>query len=211
MEAASSLVTNRAGTTTDKDGNSLGVFTFLNQNYSLVRGTEGNLLDKASLTELLGGDLLEAGNNAAISGNGEQFNFNTTNPSNGGQLILHEQMVGLIVEAPLAEDDVSAGVLDLLDHVVEVVLFHLLELLVVFNGLDLDTVLGLGLWGLEGAGQNANLCVFDLLSHGGVGEVLVNNDTFNKLGVLDSTTRLGDNLNEVEVDILTVKVSDVEN
>jgi len=123
---------------------------------------------------------------------------------------LHEQVVGLIIEAPLAEDDVSTGVLDLLDHIVEVVLFHLLELLVVFNGLDLDTVLGLGLWGLEGAGQNANLSVFDLLLHGRVGEVLVNNDTFNELGVLDSTTALGDDLNQVEVDILTVKVSDVE-
>lgn len=123
---------------------------------------------------------------------------------------MHEQVVGLIIEAPLAEDDVSTGVLDLLDHIVEVVLFHLLELLVVFNGLDLDTVLGLGLWGLEGAGQNANLSVFDLLLHGRVGEVLVNNDTFNELGVLDSTTALGDDLNQVEVDILTVKVSDVE-
>jgi len=119
-------------------------------------------------------------------------------------------VVSLVIEAPLAEDDVSAGVLDLLDHVNEVVRFHLLELLVVLNGLDLDTVLGLGLWGLEGAGEDHDLGVLDLLLHGGMGEVLVNDDTLNELGVLDGTTGLHDDLDQIEVHVLAVNVGNVE-
>jgi len=119
-------------------------------------------------------------------------------------------VVGLVIKAPLAEHNVGTGVLDLLNHISEVVLFHLLELLVVLGVLDLDTVLGLGLWGLEGAGQDANLGVLDFLSHGGMGEVLVDDDTLDELGVLNGTTGLGDDLDQIEVDILTVKVGNVE-
>jgi len=119
-------------------------------------------------------------------------------------------VVGLVIKAPLAEHNVGTGVLDLLNHISEVVLFHLLELLVVLGVLDLDTVLGLGLWGLEGAGQDANLGVLDFLSHGGMGEVLVDDDTLDELGGLNGTTGLGDDLDQIEVDVLTVKVGNVE-
>ena len=123
---------------------------------------------------------------------------------------MHEQVVGLVVKAPLAEDDVGAGVLDSLDHVDEVVLLHLLEFIVVFGVFDLNAVLGLGLWWLEGASQDANFGILDFLLHRWMREILVNHDTFDELRILNSTAGLCDDLDKVEVNILSFQVSDVE-
>ena len=43
-----------------------------------------------------------------------------------------------------------------------------------------------------------------------MGEFLIDDDTFDELRVLDGATSLGDDLDKVEVDILTVEVCDVE-
>jgi hypothetical protein len=72
-------------------------------------------------------------------------------------------------------------------------------------------VLGFGLWGLEGAGQDAHFGISKFLLHLGMSEVLVNNDTFNEAGVLNGSTGLGENLDEVEVDIAALEVSNVQN
>ena len=55
-------------------------------------------------------------------------------------------------------------------------------------------MLGLGLWGLEGAGENDTLGIVDLLGHLGMREFLINNDTFNERRVLDGSSSLSDNL-----------------
>lgn len=71
-------------------------------------------------------------------------------------------------------------------------------------------MLGLGLWGLEGAGEDDTLGIVDLLGHLGVRELLVDDDTFNERRVLDGTTGLGDDLDQVEVNISTLDIGDVE-
>jgi len=183
----------------------------LNENDSLVLGTEVNLLNLTGPTELFGGDLLKAGNNAGTGSNSEQLDLDTTDPADSGQIVHHEQVVGLIIETPLAKNHISTRVLNSLDHGFEVVAFHILELFVVGDGLDLNTVLGFGLWGLKGAGQDAHFGISKFLLHLGMSEVLVNNDTFNEAGVLNGSTGLGENLDEVEVDIAALEVSNVQN
>lgn len=210
-EAALGLITNGAGTTTDENGDSLRVLALLDQKHLLVRGTEGVFLDDTGLTELIGRDLLETGDDASTSCNSEQLNLDTTNPTDSREVVVHEQMVSLVIETPLAKHDVGTGVLDLGDHISEVLLLHLIQLLVVLSRLDFETVLGLGLRGLERAGEDQNLSVVDLLLHLRVREVLIENDTLNELRVGKGATSLGNNLDEVEVDILTLDVGDVEN
>lgn len=119
-------------------------------------------------------------------------------------------MVGLIIETPLAKNNIGARIFNSGDHVGEVVLLHLLELFVVLDRLDLNTVLGLGLWWFEGAGENDNLGVLDFLLHLGVREIFVNNNTFNELGVFNSTSRLGDDLDKVKVNVTAFNVSNVK-
>jgi len=96
-------------------------------------------------------------------------------------------MVSFVVKAPLAKYDVGARVFYTLNHIGEVVLLHLLQLLVVFNSFDFDSMLGLGLWWLEGAGENNDLSVFYFFGHLRVRKVLIDNNAFNELGVFDCT------------------------
>lgn len=89
-------------------------------------------------------------------------------------------MICLIVEAPLAENNVCTRIFNSFNHVCEVILLHLLELFVILNRLDFDTVLGLRFWGFEGTSENNNLCVSDLLHHLRMREIFVDNDTLNE-------------------------------
>lgn len=154
--------------------------------------------------------MLKAGDNAGTGGDGEELDLNTSDPTDSGEFVMVEQVVGLIIETPLAENNIGTGVLHALNHIGEVVGLHLSELLVLSGVLDLKLVLGLGLWGFEGAGEDAHLGVLDLLLHLGVREVLINDNTFNEFGVLDGTTGLGNDLDEIEVDVSTFDIGNGE-
>merc|ERR1712166_266678 len=88
--------------------------------------SEGDFRDFTGFTELFLGDFLESGYDSSSGGDSQELNFNTTDPSHGGKVVLHEEMVSFIIETPLAEDDVGSGVLDGLDHLGEVVGLHVL-------------------------------------------------------------------------------------
>lgn len=85
-----------------------------------------------------------------------------------------------------------------------------MQFLVVSSALDLKTVLGLWLGGLEWAGEDAHLGVAVNFLHLGVGELLVEDDTFNEAGVFEGAASLGDDLDEVEVDVATLEVGNVQ-
>ena len=107
MKATLGLIADGRTTSTDEDGHGLRVLAFLNEDYLIVRCTEGDLLDFTSLTELLGSDLFEARNNMSTRSHSNELNLDTANPSDSGKFVVHEEVVGLVVEAPLAENDVS--------------------------------------------------------------------------------------------------------
>jgi hypothetical protein len=119
-------------------------------------------------------------------------------------------VVGFIIESPLAEDHGSTRVLASLHHVGEVGLFHLNQLLVLLGSLDLKSVLGLGFGGLEWAGQDAHLGVLDFLYHLGMREVLVDDDSFDHSSVFEGASRLGNDLDEIEVDVLSLQIGNMK-
>jgi hypothetical protein len=43
--------------------------------------------------------------------NGNQFQFNTTNPSNSWQISVHQQMIGFIIETPLTNNQGCTSIL----------------------------------------------------------------------------------------------------
>lgn len=69
-------------------------------------------------------------------------------------------------------------------------------------------MLGLGLRGLERARQDGDLGISDLGRHLGVGEVLVDNDTLDQDGILEGTTDLAVDLDQLKVDVLALQVGD---
>ena len=93
-----------------------GVGAVLDLDHLLVGGTEGDLGDLAGLSELLGGELGEAGDDPGASGDGDEFELDAVHPADGGEVVLQKKVVGLVVKAPLTDDEVGSGVLDLLDH-----------------------------------------------------------------------------------------------
>lgn len=168
MDGSVGLVDHHTGRTSHQNGDGSGSLELLDDQHLVVVGTELDFSDLSGLSELLGGDFLESGDDSGSGGDGDELDIDSTKPSDGGEVVLEEEMVGLVVEAPLTHGDVGARVLDLLDHVSEVVLFLLDHLLVVLTGLDNDLVLVLEFGGLEGASQDANLSVGDFLLHLGV-------------------------------------------
>jgi len=64
-------------------------------------------------------EYLESRNNTAASGDSDELDLGASNPSDGGQLVLKKKMVGLIVEAPLADGEVGSSILHLFDHFFE--------------------------------------------------------------------------------------------
>ena len=69
------------------------------------------------------------------------LNLRSANPPHGRQLILHQQVIRLIVKAPLAYDQVGACVLYHLDHVFELFPFVIPEFLVLLDTRDVQFVL----------------------------------------------------------------------
>lgn len=131
VQATFSFVANCARTTTNHNCDGLGELAVLNKDHLVASCAKDHLFDLACLSELFRGDLFEARDDASASSNGEEFDLDTTDPANGGEFVLHEQVVGLVVETPLAENAVCARVFDALDHINEVVLLHFLESFVV--------------------------------------------------------------------------------
>lgn len=183
-------------TTSNKDGAGLRVFTLFDDQHLFVGGTEREFSDSLGFTELFGSDFSESGDDSATSGQSEEFNIDTTDPSNGIKLVLEQEMVGFIVKAPLAEDDISTTILDLLNHLGKIVLFGLVELLVILSTADVDVVLSLGLGGFEGRSNDADLGILNFLLHLTVTEVLVKNDTVNQAGIFKTTTSFTEDLME---------------
>lgn len=60
----------------------------------------------------------------------------------------------------------------------------------------------------EWASQNANLGVCHLFGHLAMGEVSVKHNTLDELTVFNGSSRLGNDFNQIKVDISSLKVSD---
>ena len=206
MEGALGLLDHHLVTSADEDGDSLGCGAVLDDDHPVLGGAEGDFLDGTRRAELVRAELLEPRDDAAAGGDGDELELDAADPANGGELLVHQKVVGFVVEAPLADDEGGARVLALLNHVLEVLLLLQAELLVLLRGVDVDLVLRLGLRGLEGAGEDGDLGILDLLRHLRVRDVLVEDDAVDQHGVLELAANLPFNLDEVEVHVPALKV-----
>lgn len=76
-------------------------------------------------------------------------------------------------ELVISAYEVSAGLLDLGDHILEILLLRCLQLFIVSDVLDVEFMLCLGLRRLKRAGKDGDLCIARLLRHLRVTKILV--------------------------------------
>ena len=119
-------------------------------------------------------------------------------------------MVGLVVEAPLADDEVRARVLHLLDHVLELFRLVRLQLLVLLDRGDVELVLRLGPWRFERARQDRDPRVRERARHLRVRHVLVKQDSLNQGCVFQRASDFAGDLDEVKRDVFAFEVRDRE-
>lgn len=194
MDGSVGFVNNHSAGSSSEDGDSLRTFKLFDQEHLGVVGSEFDLLHLTSLSQLFWGNFCESWDDSSTSGQSQKFDIGSRNPSHSWEFVLKQQVVSLIIESPLAHGNVSSGVLHLLDHIDEVLLFLLVQSLIVFGTLHRNFVFVLELWWLEWAGQNANLGIMNFLWHLRMREILVDQKTFDELGVFNRTTSLWSNL-----------------
>ena len=101
---------------------SLGVLAALNDQHLVLGGAKDKLPHRSSFAKFVWCQLLEARHDPGSCSHCYQLDLNSTNPSHSGQVIGHEQMVGFVIKAPLADDEGGTRVLALLNHVSKVLL-----------------------------------------------------------------------------------------
>ena len=190
----------------DKDGHRPGVGALLNHQHLFPRGAEAHLADDTRPAELGGAEILKPGHDAAVGGDGDEHDFRSAHPPDGRQMVLEEQMVGLVVETPLADGQIGARGLYLVNHLDKLLALVRLQLLELFDARDVEPVLRLGLWRLERACEDGDLGVPHLGRHLGVREVLVDDDALDEKGVLQRAAHLSIHLDELKVDVLALEV-----
>lgn len=197
--------------TADKDSDGPGVGALLDDQHLVSCCSECELPDDTRPSELLGAEVFESGHDAAVGCDGDQLDLGAADPSHSGQLVCEQEVVGFVVETPLADDDVGARVLDLVDHLGELVGLVVLQLLELLDRGDVELVLGLGLRGLEGACEDGEFGVLDLGGHLGMREVLVYYDALDEQCVLERSSDLAIHLDQLEVDVLALEICNGEN
>jgi len=115
-------------------------------------------------------------------------------------------MICFIIETPLAKNDISSRILDFLYHINEIFLLHLIKFVIVINMFNFKSVLSFWFWWLEWAGQNQNFSVLDFFFHLWMREIFIENDTLDEFRIFNSSTILGDDFNQIEVDIFSFEV-----
>mmetsp|Transcript_26953 Transcript_26953/g.54213 ORF Transcript_26953/g.54213 Transcript_26953/m.54213 type:complete len:288 (-) Transcript_26953:615-1478(-) len=189
-----------------KDRHRLAVLAVLHKQHPVLGRPKRHLPHPPRRPQLLCRQLREARHDARPARDGKKLDLHPAHPPHSGQLVLHEEVVCLVVEAPLADGEVRATVLDLLHHVHKVLLLLLVQSLVLLDGVDGDVVLGLGFGRLERTRQDAEPRVLDVLHHAGMTDVLVQHDTVHQLRVFHLPPSLALHLDEVQVHIFPLEV-----
>lgn len=128
------------------------------QNGFLVLSADGDLFDDLGGSEFIGGEIFESRDNVSSGGKRDEFDLLAAHPADGREVLAEEEVISFIVEAPLAENDVGAGLLDAFDHIFEVFLLLCQQLLVRIRALDGEFMFSLWLR-LQGGIEGEHWCV----------------------------------------------------
>jgi hypothetical protein len=91
------------------------------------------------------------------------FDLRSSNPTDGREFVMKEQVIGLIIKSPLTDCQGCSRILDSLHNLNKLVLFVLVKEFVVFNGSDVQLMLGLWLWWFKWTSQDRQLDVLEML------------------------------------------------
>lgn len=120
-------------------------------------------------------------------------------------------MISFIVKTPLTKNEVSTTFLASLHHILEVVLFLLIQCLVVLGIGDVDCVFGFWFGWFEWASQNQDFGIFNNLLHLRVRHVLLHQYTVYHFGVLKASSSFSLDLDKFEIHILSANISNLKN
>lgn len=116
-------------------------------------------------------------------------------------------MVGFVFETPLAKSHITSTLFQVLDHIAEILLFEFIEFSEGVSTCNVQVVFGLGLRGLKRTSQDGDPSISDLLGHLRMGELLINQDAFDQLCILDASSCFLLYFNQFQVDVLPFQVS----
>jgi hypothetical protein len=138
------------------------------------------------------------------------LDLGTTNPPDGRKVVLHEQVICFVVEAPLADNEVCSAVLDHPNHIRKLLLLVLPEMAVLLHARDLELVLGLRTRGLERARQDGELGVLYRMRHLRMREVLVDEHAVDERGVSERAADFAVDFDEVERHVAAFEICNGE-
>ena len=211
----------------DEDRHGPRVCALLDDQHLVSCGPERHFANDAGLAELLCREVFETRDDATIRCDSNELggssgsciympvltahlDLGAADPPHSGQIVLHKQMIRLVVEAPLADHQVRTGVLHPLDHVLELALLVLPQLLVLFYARDVQLMLRLRTRRLERTCEDRDLRVLDGVRHLWVGEVFVDEHALDERGVGERASDLSVNFDQVEWHVLPLEVCDRE-
>ena len=185
------------GSSPYEDGDGLGV---------LASGDEGHLLvadepelDAVGCSEVVGAEFADLADDVGVAGFGEPLHIALLHAAAGVDAFPGEEVLCEVVDSLLAEDDVGSGLLACVDHGLEGVLLFLDELGEHLGVGDLDLCVHLGLLDLEGSVDECDLGTLDYLGHGGGDGLLVDDETFDELGLFHVGSGLLDGADVLQV------------
>lgn len=115
-------------------------------------------------------------------------------------------MIRLIVETPLADNQICTGILDTFYHLGKFLLLVFAQLVVLIHTRDVQVVLGLWAWGFKGACQDGEACVFDRMRHLGMRHVFVDEHALDQSGVGEGAPNLPIHLDQVKRHIASLEI-----
>lgn len=120
-------------------------------------------------------------------------------------------MVGFVIESPLAQNNISSTLFNFLYHIYKVLLFFVGQFLIILCIGNVKVVLSFWLWWFKRTSQNCNLSIGDTFFHLRMREFFVNENSLNQLSLLQTSSWLTNNFDEVEIDIFSFHISYTQN
>ena len=92
----------------DEYGDRARILALLDDEHVVLGGAEVDFAHDTRVAQLVSGELAEAGHDATARGYGDELDLGTAHPADGGQLALQQQVIRLVVEAPLTHHKIAA-------------------------------------------------------------------------------------------------------
>ena len=119
-------------------------------------------------------------------------------------------MVRLVVESPLADNQIGTSVLNSFDHVRKLLFFVLPELVILLDAGDIKLVLRLRAGRLKRTSEDGEFSILDPARHLRMGHILVQEHTLDQGCIVERTTDFPVDFDQVEGDVFALHIRYLE-